>query len=223
MKNGNFAAFAFCFLAILGGILAAKSSWDGKIFITDGETGSGGVRKPAAIRPDLDFSGLVGAELILATQRRLVSAAKVASHHGEVGVEFGAFVTRDESGQRVHVCHQYERMTLRFDAEGVAESGVKPVMEVDGPCLPSRDISRIEPLWIPFEKIREMNASSMDVRFDDSISFRFDDMSSDWPSEWSLQSVRLYDEDEDDRDIIIDSREMRDIIPRPIIISWRKQ
>src|SRR3712207_2818747 len=106
MKSNIFSGlFAFC-CAVVVGYFVGSASWSGKIYLAEADL-NGNSRNPAAIRKDLDFSRLDGAELITATQKRLVSAAKVVLQDNEVGVELGHFVTRGEDGQRKLACDSH--------------------------------------------------------------------------------------------------------------------
>ncbi|MES2965157.1 MAG: hypothetical protein V4760_14825, partial [Bdellovibrionota bacterium] len=146
------SSVALFFFALVFGVVMGRSSWDGAVFLSHTSSLMKN-RNPAAIRKDLDFSKLSGDELITASQKRLVTAARVILEKETVGVELGHFVTRDANGDRQLACDFYDRMRLRFEAEGVASSGEKPELEIEGPCRTSSDITRIEPLWIPVQRI----------------------------------------------------------------------
>lgn len=219
-KTGSYGAFAIFALALVAGLYGGARSWKGVVYLADSRSNSG--RNPAAIKRELDFSRLDGAELVTATQKRLVTAAKTIMQDGLVGVELGHFVTRDEHGERRLACDSfYNRITLRFDAEGIASAGEKPAMEIDGPCqTSSKDIASIEPIWIPVEKIMENRPADMDIDFYEGVKFKFDHMGSQWPVSWSLQSVRLYNSTESRHEVKISSRELREIRQRPFVVNW---
>lgn len=211
-------------VATVFGFKVAISSFDGVVFVSS--TTKANARNPAAIRRDLDFSRLDGAELITASQKRLVTAARVILEHDDMGLELGHFVTRGEDGERQLACDYYDRVSLRFEAEGIAESGEKSVMEVDGPCRTGNDITRIDPIWIPVQRILGERPTNMDLTYPDvpaleGISFHFDHMGTQWPSRWALQMVRLYHEDEPGREVTISERDLREILDRPVILNWR--
>ncbi|MEK7355789.1 MAG: hypothetical protein AAB250_05040, partial [Bdellovibrionota bacterium] len=64
------------FVFVIAGVMLARGSWNGNIFLSRTSTLMKN-RNPAAIRKDLDFSKLSGDELITASQKRLVTAARV--------------------------------------------------------------------------------------------------------------------------------------------------
>lgn len=222
MKNATRAfSLVFFFAALATGVYMGRTSWDGVVFLSETSSLMKG-RNPAAIRKDLDFSKLSGDELITASQKRLVTAARVLLEKETVGLELGHFVTRDENGDRQLACDFYDRMRLRFEADGIASSGEKPVLEIEGPCRTSNDITRIEPIWIPVQRILGEKASDMDLTFPDQegVNFRFRNMSGEWPTRWSLQSVRLYNDRDGGREVSIDGEDLRDLRERPIVLAW---
>lgn len=220
-NKGIFAAAALFVVALVAGLYGGSKSWNGVVYLADGSRFQNG-RTPAAIKRELDFSKLEGAELITATQKRLVSAARTIIQNGLVGVELGHFVTRDSNGQRHLACDSaYDRILLRFEADGIASAGEKPIMEIDGPCRSSLDdISRIEPIWIPFEKILDIRPANMDLDFYQDVKFRFDNMGETWPLSWNLQYVRLYNSHESNREVSISAKQIREIRESPFVVHW---
>lgn len=209
------------FVFLIVGVFMGRGSWDGVVFLSHTSSLMKG-RTPAAIRKDLDFSKLSGDELITASQKRLVTAARVILEKETVGVELGHFVTRDENGDRQLACDFYDRMRLRFEADGIATSGEKPALEIEGPCRTSSDITRIEPIWIPVQRILGEKANDMDLTFpdQDGVNFRFRNMSGEWPMRWNLQSVRLYNDRDGGREVSIAGEDLRDLRERPIVLAW---
>lgn len=221
MKIRHIGSAFFFLLAMVGGFYATIQTWGRYTFITDSQLLTK-TRVPAAIRRDLDFSKLDGAELITASQKRLVTAAKVILQEDELGIELGHFVTRGETGRSQLACDFYDRVTLRFEAEGIAENGVKPIMEIDGPCRPDQDITQIAPIWVPVAKILNEKPADMDLSYDaDGVAFRFAKMGSEWPLRWSLQSVRLYNGEETGREVSISRRELYDLREKPLVLNWK--
>ncbi len=220
-RLGFISSVAFFAITISAGYFAGGSSWKGVIYLSDGSI-LGKSRNPAAIKRELDFSKLDGVELITASQKRLVTAARVIPKPDMVGVELGHFVTRDAEGQRRLACDAFfNRLTLRFEAEGIASAGEKTLMEIDAPCrTSSNDISSIEPVWIPVAKIFAERPKSQSLDFQDGVTYKFENLSGVWPVRWSLQSVRLYNSQDSARVVNITSRDMRAIRPKPFVLNW---
>ena len=222
-SKGICSAAAVFAIAMIAGLYSGTKSWKGVVYMTEGTRFQNG-RTPAAIKRELDFSKLDGAELITATQKRLVTAARTISRDGLVGVELGHFVTRDSNGQRRLACDtSYNRITLRFEADGIASAGEKPMMEIDGPCQASmKDVASIEPIWIPVSKLLDTKPVDMDVDFHEGVKFRFHNMNMVWPVSWNLLSVRLYNNVEAGREVNITSRDLRELRQSPLVVNWQE-
>ena len=211
----TFAAFAVV------GFSISISAWDGMIYVSDLQLKGKSARLPAAIRKDLDFSRLNGAELMMASQKRLLTAAQVVADKNGVGIEFGQFIIRSDEGQRQLACDFYDRVRVRFEADGMASSGERPMMEVNAPCATATDIARTEPIWIPTLEIASGNAVDGDATFASAArtTFKFSHMMNQWPSKWAVTEVTLYRESEPGREVHVDQEDMRDFKRKPLIID----
>jgi hypothetical protein len=148
-------------------------------------------RSPAAIHKSLEVSQIDGAELIQSSSSRLVATARIILKDSDLGLELGHFVTHNGQGGRLLACDYFDRIEMTFDGEGVADSGNKPVMRIEGPCRTGDDVTRIEAIWIPVGKILNEKPSDMELSFSEGVNFNFENMSSEWPERWVLQSVRM--------------------------------
>ncbi len=213
-------ATLFCVAVGVGGF-AGRKSWNGAIFLTSTSFTSN-LRNPAAVRRDLDFTRLSGTELLTGTSSRLVSDARVILEKGEMGIELGHFVTRDEQGNKLLACDYFDRMRLTFEAEGMASSGERPAMIVEGPCRTANDITRIEPIWIPVTKIVSEKAADMDLSFpeEEGVTFKFQDMTGEWPRRWHLTNVRVFNDTESNRSVELSNDTLRSIRSRPVVLAW---
>jgi len=113
-------------------------------------------------------------------------------------------------------------MRLTFEAEGMASSGERPSMTVEGPCRTGSDITRIEPIWIPVSKIVSEKASDMDLTFpdNDGVTFKFQDMTGEWPRRWHLTKLRVYNDAETNRSIELSNDALRAIGSKPVVLAW---
>jgi hypothetical protein len=222
MKYGSILGGMFFACAAMFGVFVAVHSWNGAIYFSTASL-SKDVRTPAAIRKDLDFSHLDGAELITASQKRLVTAARIILQNDDVGVELGHFVTRGATGDRQLACDFYDRVSLQFEAEGVADNGEKPMMQIEAPCRTGTDITRIEPIWIPVKKLQAEHATDMDISYpeQEGVNFRFSHMTGAWPGHWALHSVRLFNGSESGRIVDISNHELHDILHSPLTVNWQ--
>lgn len=207
------------------GAYVGRQSWNGAIFLTS-RSFTSSLRNPAAVRRDLDFTKLDGAELITGNHNRLITSAKVLFGHneqaGEMGLEFGHFVTRDEQGNKQLACDFYDRIRMTFEAEGMASSGERPTMTIEGPCRTADDITRIEPIWVPVVKILSEKATDMDLSFpeNEGVNFKFQDMTGEWPTRWHLSSVRVYNDAENGRSLELSNHDLHQIGGKPVVLAW---
>ena len=214
------ASFAAA-VAAVGGFYLAANSWEGTVMVPTSRLSS--PRGPAAIRRVFDFSHLNGSALRLASQKRLVTDARIVATSSKIGIELGHFVTRSADGSRLFACEFFDRVNLTFEAEGIAESGEKPTMNVDGPCLMGQDLNRIAPIWIPVQKITaERTAPGLELSFSEfaNVNFRFENIPSDWPKAWVLTSVRVFNSEETGRELAISHRELAEIGGQPLRLVW---
>lgn len=221
MSKKWFAGAAFFCLAIVAGGLIGRKSWNGAIYLTSTSFTSN-LRNPAAIHRDLDYTKLDGSELLTGNHNRLISSARVLLQKNEIGVELGHFVTRDEQGNKQLACEFYDRMRLTFEAEGVASSGERPSMVVEGPCRTGDDITRIEPIWIPVTKIISEKAADMDLAFSENegVTFKFKDMTGEWPNRWRLSTVRVFNDAEANRSVELSADDLHRIGGKPVVLAW---
>lgn len=204
------------------GFRIAISAWDGMIFVSDLKLKGKAGRVPAAIRKDLDLSRLNGAELLTASQKRLLTAARVIHDKDGLGLEFGQFIIRAEDGQRQLSCDYYDRVQVRLVADGIAMSGEKPEFVIDAPCATSTDLSKTEPIRIPASEITAAPPVDGDAAFASiaATSFRFRNMMNQWPERWAVTEVKLYREADPGRNVQVDQEDMREFSHRPLIVTF---
>ena len=217
-KFGVVLAFLGTFAA---GFFVATSSWQGLVFVHSDYFQD--YRSPAAIKRVFDFSHLEGSALRLASQKRLITDARILQESERVGIELGHFVTNGE-GRKQLACEYYDSIRLTFEASGMAENGEKATMEVVGPCLVpvAQDLNRIAPLWIPVSKLLMETPHDKDYVFPEAegVHMKFAHLGSHWPHEWALTSVKLYHQTEAKREISISGPEMQDLVKRPLRLHF---
>jgi hypothetical protein len=218
----GYAIIIFVGAAMLAAYFGS-SSWNGTVYVSNGMyTSEENARTPAAIRKVFDFSHLEGTALTSALQNRLLSDVKVMSQEGQVGIELGHFVTHNEAGDKVFACQYYNRVELSFVADGVIEGGERPTMVVEGPCSFSANINRIDAIWIPVAKILAEQPGNMELTFNDStpVNLRFRNVGVVWPKNWSLFSIRMFDQEKTGHEITVGEGEMRRLFSRLIPIQF---
>lgn len=243
MRFGTLTGVACLLFAAVAGFWAAAQSWKGTIYVTSSYL-SDTNRDPAAINKKIDFSVQEGLDFLTSNKERLLTAAKMIVREEDVGVEFGHFLVEGADGKRKPACQsQYNWITLRFEAEGVAESGEKPSLEIESPCRQNEDdFSRLATLWIPVDRILGERPTNMDLSYPDQqeVNFKFDHMTSEWPMRWTLHEVRLSREkqyegsSERDESVGLGEEEeispvvsfagskLRDLLPYTFTMNWKR-
>lgn len=207
-----FALFSFAFLIGLITILHSNP---------DGFSGSNH-RDPAAIQNVFDFSSLSGVDLSIAIKKRLMSGAHVVRYNQSLGVELGHFAMQGQNGGRSLACQEFQKVTLGFSAEGTATGGEKPTMEVEGHCEFSNDMTKINPILIPVDKITKEAPSDGEVQFRDgkAVTVRFHGMTDEWPTQWLLTSVKLENE-KNTETVIINNDEVKELLGQPMVLNFK--
>ncbi|MCB0411383.1 MAG: hypothetical protein KDD22_02585 [Bdellovibrionales bacterium] len=179
-------------------------------------------REPAAVRKSLDVSGFKGRDLLAATHRRLLSTAKIVDSNRSIGLELGNFVTNGIDGKKVLACQAYQKIKLKFRAEGIAESGKIPEMTVEGLCEEAKDLSRLKPLWIPLDEIMMQSPGEIEIQSlnDHPVKVSFKYVGSTWPTQWLLQSVRMSSLGKSRDDIYISPTQVRKMAEKPLTLHW---
>jgi len=179
-------------------------------------------RDPAAVRQLYDFSNLSGSDLTHAMKKRLLSAATVIHQQQSLGVELGHFAMAKLTGEKTLACQEFEKVTLRFEAEGVATNGERPVMEVEGACEFSSDMTKINPVFIPVDRVLAEKPGDGEIQYRESkpVTLRFHGVNEEWPTRWLLTSVRLSNA-ADQKELLIDAEEVSQIIGHPMMINFK--
>lgn len=217
MMKPGFLAFVFAVFLVVGSFMTSQS-WNGTVyvFVDDGEN-----RNPAAVKQNMDFSRLQGSDLSLASQKRVLQEARIIQKSSQVGVQLGHFITRRANGTKAFACHMYSAVVLKFQAEGVAENGESPEMEVFGDCKIGESVGRIAPIWIPADQILSEKPGDVELSYSEPnrVNFRFENIGSNWPLTWNLISVTLQSESASRR-LHISDQEMLELLEKPLTLSW---
>lgn len=179
-------------------------------------------RDPAAVRQVYDFSSLSGSDLTAAMKKRLLSGSSIVHEKQSLGVELGHFAMAKITGEKTLACQEFQKVTLRFEAEGIATGGERPVMEVEGACEFSPDMTKINPIFIPVDKVLAEKPSDGEIQYREGhpVTLRFRNLTEEWPTRWLLTSVRLSNSGEQ-KELLIDSEEVTQILGRPMMVNFK--
>lgn len=179
-------------------------------------------RDPAAVRQVYDFSSLTGSELTHAMKKRLLNGANVIRVQESLGIELGHFALAKLTGEKILACQEFARVTLRFEADGIAVSGERPVMEVEGACEFSADMTKINPVLIPVDKVLAEKPGDGEIQYREGkgVTLRFHGVPEEWPTRWLLTSVRLSNPNEQ-KELLVDANEVSQILGRPMMVNFK--
>lgn len=179
-------------------------------------------RDPAAVRQVYDFSNLSGRDLTVAMKKRLLAGSAVIRVQQSLGIELGHFALAKLTGEKTLACQEFQKVTLHFEAEGVATSGERPVMEVEGACEYSADMTKINPILIPLDKILAEKPSDGEFQYRGGhpVTVKFSGMTEEWPTRWLLKGVRLSNAAEQ-KELLIDAEEVSQILGRPMMVNFK--
>lgn len=182
-------------------------------------------RDPAAIQKTFDFSDLEGEALSVASKRRLLGGARVVKSKDSFGFELGHFVMKGSEGQKSFACDQYDKVTVVFEAEGMAFNGEMPEMEISGGCdIAVDDVNRTSPLWVPYAQILSEVPREGEFQFgsESDIKVRFSKVLDAWPKRWNLKSIRMA-KPEHNQEVWVSHEELMRFSKTPIVIDWSMQ
>ena len=175
-------------------------------------------RDPSAIRQHYDFTNLSGSALEIAMRERIISQIEIVKNENEFGLNLGHFAFKSDNGENLFGCQFFNKVILVFEAEGAAVNGMKPTMEVEGPCQSSEDLTKINALMIPIKKLMGETPVDGDINFNNAqqISMRFLNLPDAWPQIWNFIGVRM---NSSQQQFIIDRNEITKIIGQPLLIT----
>lgn len=120
-------------------------------------------------------------------------------------------------------CVVYDRVELRFEAEGVAVNGQRPALVVDGPCVASNEEREFQMLHIPVESMRPLRptaGSELSFSTHPGYFYRAENFDGEWPDHWVLTDIRGYKNTSVGIEFKIGRREIYKYSPRPLHMIW---
>ena len=100
-------------------------------------------------------------------------------------------------------CTEFNRVDLRFVAEGMASAGLIPELVVSAPCVSSEDMSWTQPIEIPFGAVHERPAEDGALVLAQYPDHQFiaKNVLGVWPTTWSLRHITLRSDSNSDADL----------------------
>ena len=201
----------FLFVAVLSGML----------FFRHGDSFK---RNPAAIprKKVFDFSHLEGGALDVAIRKQILNNTESIEKDGRVGFRFGHFLVKGHGGDSTSACDVYDRVTLHFEAEGLATNGKRPQLSVSGKCSPSENLAFIKTIWLPVAKLRESLPKESEYSFEEEGSVHVSLQNADfsWPGYWVMTGITLSHQTENRVPFEISRKDIVQASSDPIFMDW---
>lgn len=182
-------------------------------------------RNPAAIPKTqyFDFSKLESGDLEAASRKRLLRGSHLIARKNRIGITLGHFIMRDESGQSVMACDYYDKIQMDFEAEGMAVSGDRPRMTIEAPCSAGEDQSVTRTIWLPLDEILANPPADGDISIlqEMNLVLSFKNLDFMWPEHWVLSKVRLLNQANNKRELLIEREEIYRISDVPMTLSLK--
>lgn len=154
--------------------------------------------------------------------RELLATAEIKSAKLEAALVLRHF-NIEIAGQRLSFCQAFDRLEVRFEAEGMATNGIRPTLIIDGPCEISKNGNDISPIFIPIADLKGHKASpGAELSFSPhrQFTYQIQNFEGEWPSHWVLTDIRGYKKDQLGQEIKIGRREIYTHSPRPLQMIW---
>lgn len=176
-------------------------SWNGYLFFIKNNG-----RQPTAVPRMFDLTSVQQGRMSSQAKQILLENLKIQQKEDKSWkIEVPNFVTKDKFGYRELICEKYNRLTLVFQAEGVATHGERPSMTIEGNCSYSTEpmAKYLAPFEIPGSLFDRETPEDFNVLVGSNYQFwvRLTAMPNFWPEEWVLSSVRFYQSEKREEDL----------------------
>jgi hypothetical protein len=169
-----------------------------------------------------DLTELTGPDFQRAFKKALLQGLQVHHENGLVGMSWGNFLVKNNSGGKVSVCDKYPNIEVTLKAEGVAYSGNVPELTIRGPCLVSDDGQKILPHLIPlqglYENVRNNPVYKIAIGTrGDSFVVSAQFLYTEWPQYWNVVGVKLYNDAEA---LSMEGYEIISVLDQPLTLDF---
>lgn len=187
--------FVFCL-----GLFFGLKSWNGNLYVQWSPSQGRGVAGADSSKEILNLSSdrlTSSAESILFSQNKIIRQGDLLSFY------LKNFLVHDPQFKKHRfICQIFPFVEFSFSALGVSLSGEEGLMLVQSPCNIENE-NFIGPFWIPYKQILE-NPSKRSFEISEEETFiRFYHASVVLTPSWLLKSVRFFDSNQEDNELII--------------------
>ena len=213
-----------CFLAV--GYWTAVESWDGSVYVYLGEQ-----RSPAAARSIRDYSAVDRKALSSSLNKQLLGKAKLKVKNGYLGITLGHPLMKRANAGADFACPVqgragiFNQVEMTFMGTGISEAGQPPRMVITAECVPSSNLSELRTIWVPMQQIVAGPAHDQELQVygeKHPVTIALQGIPDAWPSNWVLESARLYRADNPEEMMAIDTNGVRAAQPKMLSFDWGK-
>jgi hypothetical protein len=169
-----------------------------------------------------DLTDVPEGDFNLAFKSALVTGVEVEKTAETLGLAWGHFLTRNESGGKVYACERYPQIEIELRAEGIANSGEVPALFIKGPCMSSDNGKKILALPIPVKDLglKLHQGAPLTVPLGSSggsFSIRAENLYDAFPRYWNVVNVKLSNQTEN---LSVDGYEIISLLDQPLTLDF---
>lgn len=212
-------------IGVASGIGYVVQSWYGEKFVSLINLSENPQREIAAVRKMLDVSQYEGSLFSSLSSHKLITNAQIAKDENYFTVTLGHYVMKTKEGKLFLACQMYDKVHLKYVAEGIASNGELPKMEITGDCnLLSNDINHIAPIKIPAKQIMAQQPGDGEINFHDNlnVTVHFSNITDTWPKQWALKSVILTDSKKSQFDALLETTQVPLTVSKNLNMDWTR-
>lgn len=173
-------------------------------------------RDPASDTRGPDLSALLGPEFMINARIRLVEGLTLTTRDGRIYLTAGHFLGPNNP---ISICSTYNDIEYEFAAEDQASSGDPITITLTSDCEASRNGGKLEELEVPVDRV--LREKPRDTEFQvygkRNVTVKLENIDGDWPKEWALRSVRLFNSS---NEIGVEGSELYRLRGKPLQMKW---
>lgn len=179
-----------------------------------------------------DLTEVPESEFNVGFKTALVSGLSVEKTATTMGLSWGQFMVKNESGGKVYACDKYPFLEMELKAEGVAHSGEIPSLIIRGPCMTSDDGKKILALPLPLAHLLERLSAQPEVKVNlgssregfqgegskgEGFTISAKNLFRPGPRYWNVTGLKLYNDHES---LVLDGYEMISLLDQALTLDF---
>lgn len=152
-------------------------------------------RSPAAVRDSIDFKNIIEKPMRVFKRENVASSIAIQKKDDKKFFAMGQFPVAGINGENL-ICLEYPIIKLKFSGEGMAVNGKKTQAWLTAPCKVSeKNQDYISEIPLPFGEMSRWSVQNQEVDYSQPnmpVKIKFDQVYTEWPVIWQLDSVEFY-------------------------------